>query len=219
MALGRYFRSCRLFRSLPYNGVDYYGLYTTQSITANRSFIVTLGPFKNQGAGSYSGKVKLVVEDAKGQQKGNTLNTFNLSLSVGQFTWMQRSVTVPSFSFGDRIVAYFSTNDAATEWEKVLYPNDGTVVGELPLMPATFIQTESSYSVGDYFEFCLKNNRDRYAGTVWTVTAPDGTKATYNQAEREFPLSQAGKYKIDAAVATEVGGTVTEHVVTVITVQ
>ena len=207
------------FYPYTYNGVDYYGLYTTQSITANRLFIVTLGPFKNQGAGSYSGKVKLVVEDAKGQQKGNTLNTFNLSLSVGQFTWMQRSVTVPSFSFGDGIVAYFSTNDAATEWEKVLYPNDGTVVGELPLMPATFIQTESSYSVGDYFEFCLKNNRDRYAGTVWTVTAPDGTKATYNQAEREFPLSQAGKYKIDAAVATEVGGTVTEHVVTVITVQ
>ena len=201
------------------NGVDYYGLYTTQTITAGKYFSINIGPVRNQGACDYAGKVKLVVEDANGQQKGNVLYTISLSLNVGYFQWMSRSVSVPSFSFGDRIVAYFSTNDAATEWEKVVYPYDGTVVGELPLMPATFIQSESAYAVGDYFEFRLKNNKDRYTGTVWTVTAPDGTKATYSQADREFPLSQAGKYKIDAAVAAEVGGTVTEHVVTVITVQ
>jgi hypothetical protein len=178
-----------------------------------------LGGLQNQGAADYSGKVKLVVEDRKGQLKGNPLYTDNLSLNVGQYWGFYYQSSVSSISFGDRIVAYFSTNDAATDWEKVRCPNDGTVVGELPLMPSIFIQTESSYSVGDYFEFRLKNNKDRYAGTVWTITAPDGTKATYSQADREFPLSKAGKYKIDAAVATEVGGTVTEHVVTVITVQ
>ena len=200
-------------------GVEYYGLYTDQVISAGKSFSVNIGPLRNTGAETFSGMVRLIVEDAAGQAKGNPLLSRNLSLQPNYFTWFGSSITVPSFAFGDRVVAYFSTNDAATEWEKVMFANDGTVVGELPLMPATFVQTESAYSVGDYFEFRLKNNKDRYAGTVWTVTAPDGTKASYEQADREFRLTQAGKYKIEAAVAPKVGSSVTERVVAVINVR
>ena len=86
-------------------------------------------------------------------------------------------------------------------------------------MPVTFIQTESSYAVGDYFEVRIRNCAERYAGTVWTVTAPDGTRATYSQSDREFRLTQAGKYKIEAAIAPAAGETVTDRVVAVITVQ
>ena len=197
-------------------GVEYYGLYTDQVISAGKSFSVNIGPLRNTGAETFSGMVRLIVEDAAGQAKGNPLLSLNLSLQPNYFTWLGRSITVPSFAFGDRVVAYFSTNDAATEWEKVKFANDGTVVGELPLMPATFIQTESAYSVGDYFEFRLKNN---YAGTVWKVTAPDGTKTSYEQADREFRLTLAGKYKIEAAVAPKVGSSVTERVVAVINVR
>ena len=73
--------------------------------------------------------------------------------------------------------------------------------------------------MGDYFEFRLKNNKDRYAGTVWTVTAPDGIKESYEQADREFRLTQAGRYKIEAAVAPKVGSSVIERVVAVINVR
>lgn len=200
-------------------GVEYYGLYTDQVISAGKSFRVNLGPVKNTGAGTFSGVVRLIVEDAAGQAKGNPLFSQSYSIQPYYFTWMTCYLTVPSFAFGDRVVAYFSTNDAATEWEKVEFPNDGTVVGELPLMPATFIQTEPAYAVGDYFEFRLKNNKDRYAGTVWTVTAPDGIKESYEQADREFRLTQAGRYKIEAAVAPKVGSSVIEHVVAVINVR
>lgn len=207
------------FNSYTYNGTEYYGLYTTQDIVAGSYFSVNIGPLRNQGAGNYSGTVKFVVEDAAGEVKGETINSVNLSLQPGYFTWMSRSFKVPSISFGDRVVAYFSTNDAATEWERVVYPSDGNVVGELPLMPATFIRTESSYAVGDYFEFRLKNNKDRYAGTVWNVTAPDGSKASYLQSDREFRLTQTGKYKIEAEVAPAISSSVVEKVVTYITVK
>ena len=206
---------------IPYtsNGVEYYGMYTDQPFTAGSSSSVTIGALKNQGAGEYAGKIQFVVEDKAGQQKGNPLVALGMTLPSGYFLWTTRSMAVPSIAFGDRIVAYFSTDEAFTEWEKVHYAGDGTVVGELPLMPVTFIQTESSYAVGDYFEFRIRNCAERYAGTVWTVTAPDGTKTTYNQSDRELQLSQSGKYKIDAAIAATVGGTVAEHVVTVVNVQ
>ena len=51
------------------------------------------------------------------------------------------------------------------------------------------------------------------------VTAPDGTRTSYTQADREFRLTQTGKYKIEAAIAPAAGETVTERVVAVITVQ
>ena len=92
-------------------------------------------------------------------------------------------------------------------------------MGELPLVPAAFIQTKAPYRVGDLFEFRLMNYDQLYAGTVWTITAPDGTVSSVPQSDRDFELGQRGKYKIDAAIAPAAGEDVVEHVVTFITVR
>ena len=58
-----------------------------------------------------------------------------------------------------------------------------------------------------------------YAGTVWTITAPDGTVSSSPHSDRDFELTQSGKYKIDAAISPASGEAVVEHVVTFITVR
>jgi hypothetical protein len=174
--------------------------------------LMNLSPIK------FNGSVKFVQEDKAGNLVKDRLYVTTASINSNSGKIFGFFITVNTISFGDRIVGYYS-EQGSDIWEKIDYSTHGEIVGEYPLMSSTFIWTKSAYAVGDYFEFRLKNNKDRYAGTVWTVTGPDGVKESYPQSEWEFKLTKAGKYKIDAAVATEVGGTVTEHVVTVITVQ
>lgn len=201
------------------DGTEGHGLAFNQSFQLNTWLYLRLYCIKNDGGCDYTGGLRVAQEDKNGNQVGNLLYEWSdYSLSHGYMGYPQIPVRFSSASFGDRVVVYYASSTPG-EWLKVGYVEDGTLVGELPLMPAPFIKTEASYSAGDYFAFRLKNNSEPYAGTVWTVTAPDGTKTTYNQSEREFQLTQAGKYKIDAAIAETVGGTVTEHVVTVINVQ
>ncbi len=85
-------------------------------------------------------------------------------------------------------------------------------------MPAAFIATESSYQRGDYFPFHLKNQDRLYVGTVWTITAPDGTVTPIPQSTVGFTFTQSGQYKIEAAVAPSVGADVVETLVTYVTV-
>ena len=124
-----------------------------------------------------------------------------------------------AIEFGQYLGVIYSAYDNDTEnWRGINYPNDGTIVGELALMPAAFIYVKDSYSVGDYFQFVIYNYNSKYETTTWTVTSPSGTKATYSQADREFQLSQTGRYKISAALSTG-NGTATENVVTYIDVK
>ena len=123
------------------------------------------------------------------------------------------------FEFGDRIAGYYSANGDGTSWTRIDVPGNGSIVGELPLVPAAFIQTKAPYRVGDLFEFRLINYDQVYAGTVWTITAPDGTVSSIPQSDRDFELTQSGKYKIDAAISPDPGDAAVEHVVTFITVR
>ena len=79
--------------------------------------------------------------------------------------------------------------------------------------------TKAPYRVGDLFEFRLINYDQIYAGTVWNITAPDGTVSSIPQSDRDFELTQSGKYKIDAAISPDPGDAAVEHVVTFITVR
>ena len=84
-------------------------------------------------------------------------------------------------------------------------------------MPVPFIDTKSSYSVGEIFTFRLKNYDQLYKMTEWTITDPDGLVSTYPQSDRNFVLAKSGTYKIQAAVS-ETAGTVSETLETYITV-
>lgn len=185
--------------------------------------VIRIGGIQNIGQESFSGKIQFRMEDKFGNQKGDPLITRSREsspLESGYYTWWQsNTVWLDDFEFGDRIAGYYSTNEDFTAWKRIEEPNDGNIVGELPLVPAAFIRTEAPYHAGDNFEFRLMNYDQVYAGTVWTITAPDGTVSSVPQSDRDFELSQRGKYKIDAAIAPAAGEEVVEHVVTFITVR
>ena len=120
---------------------------------------------------------------------------------------------INDISFGDRVLCYYKVGN---EW-KLLGGTPGSVISEWPLMPVPFIDTKSSYSVGDVFIFRLKNYDQLYKATEWTITDPDGLVRTYPQSDRNFVLAKSGTYKIQAAVS-ETAGTVSETIETYITV-
>jgi hypothetical protein len=88
---------------------------------------------------------------------------------------------------------------------------------EIAIYPTAFIQTQASYSVGDYFVLELNNNDYKYGYSSWTVTDPAGNVKTYSQDDYHVLLDKAGEYKI--AVSTELPDTYeVETIVTFITV-
>ena len=195
------------------------GFYADGAVSAGQYFVLYFC-ISNKGVAPYNGALRIIQEDKDGNLVGQALQSYSdFSLVVGRTTAQGFYCRCNTISFGDRIVAQYASEDDPSGWAYVNSKDDGSMLGELPLMPAPFIRTEASYSVGDSFKFRLKNINSLYAGTVWTVTGPDGTKHSYAQSERECSLTQSGKYKIEAAVAESVGGTVTERVVTIINVQ
>lgn len=169
----------------------------------------------NMGNATYNGQIKFCIKDKNGNEAVITTMDFNdlLPGKAGGQGW--GNVTISGLSFGDCFVYYYLDGE---EW-KQLDGQAGSVVAEWPVMPAAFIYTKSSYSVGDAFMFRLKNYDKRYLGTVWTITYPDGHTESIPQSScAGIDLNDAGKYKIEAALAETVGDTVTETVVTYITV-
>ena len=62
------------------------------------------------------------------------------------------------------------------------------------------------------------NYDHRYLGTVWTIRDPDDLSVKkYPQSNKEYLFTKPGVYKIEAAVAEKVGGSVVERLVTYIT--
>ena len=99
-----------------------------------------------------------------------------------------------------------------------MYPTNGKVVGELPMMPSAFIHKEANYSVGDYFGFLLQNNNFVYYGTTWKITYPSGETISYPQSEGMIRLTTAGTYTIVAEIRLALGSAVKESIATKITV-
>ena len=179
----------------------------------------------NKGKVPYAGVLKIALLDKDNNIKQDNLYTDDISSDPWgtnegwPYYWFDlKNITVP-FAFGDKLVAFYSTEDPNNPWKRVEVPVlDCYIVSELPVFPAAFIKTEDSYSAGDPFNFVLRNHIHPYAGTVWTFTKDDGSRTTLDQAAAFFPL-ESGTYKIEAAVAEKVGGPVLETLVTYITVQ
>ena len=108
----------------------------------------------------------------------------------------------PDIVFGDKIVFYCTTDEAQTVYEPIKGRIDGTVVSELPIMPAAFIKTAAAYNVNDYFVFQLMNHDYAYDATKWTIIKTGSvTPVVLNQSDKEYQFTEPGTYKIEAAVA------------------
>ena len=191
-------------------------------------FVVRLC-LNNDGGFVYEGKLQAKLLDKEDNVKGSfeicTEEDWTDSVSVPiEYAIIMplkiRLTGSPDISFGDKIVIYCSRDADKTVFAPIKERKDGSVLNSLPIMPAAFIKADpSGYNRNDYFQFELANNDYLYAGTVWKITAPDGTvSSNLAQSSREFQLTQSGTYKIEAAVAPEVGDAVVETITTYITV-
>ena len=165
----------------------------------------------NRGSETFSGNIKFAVKKQNGEVvdiEGSTREIASLDpyyIKGGMFGYVE----IPSFKFGDKVICLFDDNGA---W-KQLTAVRGEAIAEWPLAPAAFIDTKDSYDVGDWFQFELTNHDYQYAGTVWTITEPDGTKVVKKHADFEYQLTKAGEYRIEAAVAPALNAGVVEILV------
>ena len=182
----------------------------------------------NRGKTDYEGKIKMVAEDKNGKEKQILFEySFDwnpLKPSYGTFFDFDETDDLRinyNFSFGDRIVFYYTTNDPGDPDEWTLMEceiDDGGTITALPLMPAPFINTAASYKKGDWFTLKLKNVAHSYSNTSWAITQPDGTMLYKTMRDREIQLTQTGTYRIEALVCYQ-HFDVAEHVVAYIEVE
>ena len=200
--------------------VNYHGLHTESEIKQGESFLVYFGHIVNRGAVDYTGKWAMKLEDKNGSVKSTLFeeNFGTLSPNYGRRGTRGLSIDT-SLAFGDKLALYYTTDDENTVWERMTYPIDGSVIGELPVMPVTFIKTQPGYSVGDRFELLLHNISCLYDATLWHVTTPSGDVVTYKQSEGGFMLTSRGTYKIVAEVRSSDSSEVKEWVAAQISVQ
>lgn len=173
----------------------------------------------NNGSADYEGRVKFAVRTKSGQESQIAVQDF--SLPAGNYLKAYFGyVQIPEIGFGDKVVYYYEEGKNTEKWKILASTYYGSSVYEWPLMPVPFICTEPDYRVGDYFTFRLMNYNKRYLGTVWTIRDPDNlTSKKYPQSNKEYQFTKPGVYKIEAAIADKVGGSVVERLVTYITVK
>ena len=173
----------------------------------------------NRGSADYEGRVKFAVRKKNGEESQLAVQDCSLPASYSG-KWYFGYVKLSDIAFGDKVVYYYEDGKNTDKWT-ILSSNDfGASVYEWPLLPVPFICTEPSYRVGNSFAFQLMNYDHRYLGTVWTIRDPDDLSVKkYPQSKKEYLFTKPGVYKIEAAVAEKVGGSVVERLVTYITVR
>ena len=185
--------------------------------------IIGLFYIKNLGSAEYNRTIRLVAVDKNGTVK-QVITEFGFYLPLKPNYYS--GLTFPAsdnlhieydFEFGDKIIVQYKNDDL--KWEKVkAAATPDALIDELPLMPAAFIKTENSYSVGDYFQFQLMNNVVKYSASTWTITKEGGSPTVISQAEQEYRFIEAGTYKIEAAVKATATSDVVETITTYVTV-
>lgn len=199
------------------------GISTTEEIVPGKPFRAQIGAIYNAGDEPYTGIIRFVLEDKDGNMKGAPVfersfeeEPFN---APSYFYYPSHPLTIPDFSFGDKIVGYYSINDSNTEWTRIIAATDGSIIEELPVTPAAFIKTDASYTVGDFFTLQIMNYGACFAGTIWTFTSPDGSISAVPQSDEIFQFKYKGEYRIEAAIAPYVGSDTVEHVVAKVVVR
>ena len=203
------------------------GMKYSSSAPVKKGDPVLIGTFyvKNMGGAVYAGQVRLVAIDKSGNVK-QVFQQFGFSapgLRPGYYSGIYfdagDALTVDyDFALGDKIILQYTTDESV--WAKIeSATSPSALIDELPLMPASFIKTESEYHIGDYFQFRLMNNDIKYMDTDWTITRmDDGTSVVRNQSDWEYQFTQTGTYKIEAAVKAISEGAVVETIVTYVVV-
>ena len=204
----------------PQSGITCEGITALGPVVPGQSLYVRVGGIKNVGNVSFGGKLDFYHEDKDGNRMTPSLLSLDTSsrpIDPGHLSFIEStSIRIYRAAFGDRIVGYFRSGQQAEV--PIEAEGDGSIHADLPLVPAAFIDTKASYAVGDRFPLRIKNYDKLYAGTRWTITAPDGTVSTLPQSVQAFVFTQAGRYRIKAAVAPSEGAAVTEQVVAYVTV-
>jgi len=181
--------------------------------------------FLNFDFGRFKGRLRLCLEDKAGNIK-QVINTSNSVTWDDDQYWTSASIDnngkrgtiTEDVEFGDKIALYYSKSTTGESFERVTFKKDGSVVGEAPCYPVPFIYTESSYSVGDRFQFRLINNSEPYNNktyrTEWTVTDPAGTVSQYDTSDLYADIDRSGTWQITAAVKKKSTGAVIEKITT-----
>lgn len=212
--------------SLQYDDSYLPGLSFENPFSESDWFIITYG-VANVGTTDYSGKmqVKLLNKDDVWKADfaiytdGGWSDEFELPLGYRGYDYLLIKLTgSPTIEFGDKIVIYCTTDAGQSVFAPIKERNDGTVLNSLPIVPAAFIKAKASYNAGEYFPLELKNYDYLFAGTVWTITKEGGSPVVLDQAEREYQFTEAGTYKIEAAVKESASGAVVETITTYVTV-
>lgn len=212
--------------SLQYDDSYLPGLSFEDPFSESDWFIITYG-VANVGTTDYSGKmqVKLLNKDDVWKADfaiytdGGWSDEFELPLGHRGYDYLLIKLTgSPTIEFGDKIVIYCTTDAGQSVFAPIKERNDGTVLNSLPIVPAAFIKAKASYNAGEYFPLELKNYDYLFAGTVWTITKEGGSPVVLDQAEREYQFTEAGTYKIEAAVKESASGAVVETITTYVTV-
>ena len=196
--------------------------YNVPSIGEGGNKLSIRGNLLNSGDLPFTGQLILALLDKDNNLKEDLITEDIVSLNSYRgwgSLWFDIAPTKP-LAFGDKVVAFYLSNEPGSVRKRVEQEYlDCDYVSELPVYPAAFIKTKNSYAVGDIFEFALMNSDYHYAGTVWTITKPNGSSVNLVQNIGAFRLDAPGTYKIEAAVALEVGYSVIETLVTYINVQ
>ncbi|MBR3527776.1 MAG: C10 family peptidase [Bacteroidales bacterium] len=202
-------------------------LYNNPFSTDNY-FQISIG-VKNVGNKTYNGKLAAKLIGKTGVEKdvfdfymSGGYNDAVTALDIGYYMqdYYRIKLHDPStpIEFGDKIVLYCTSDEGQSSYEPIKGRIDGSVVSELPIMPAAFIKTAATYKVNDYFVFQIMNCDYAYDATVWTITKTGSvTPVVLNQSDKEYQFTETGTYKIEAAVAPN-GGTVVETLVTYVEV-
>ena len=134
------------------------GFTIPESLPTGEPFDLKFSSLRNTGTTLYSGilQARLIRRDGRETAIGEETLT-NLQTYYGASPY-SLTVTLPKDfvpEFGDKIVLYCSTDADMKVFEPITLREDGTMIGELPLLPVPFIKRETAYQVGDYFVFRL----------------------------------------------------------------
>lgn len=173
---------------------------------AGAEVTATVSGLRNAGATSFCGQAWVQVEDKNGKVLQKVvLKDFSTSPLYSGNSLKRTSVTFSLDAparFGDRLRVVFQRPDEADILE-VIHQESPAILAEWPLMPATFIDANAQYMVGESLIFKLKNCNYRYSNTSWNVTDPSGKTRNYSQGAGSVQLTAKGTYKIEAVTPTE----------------